>query len=83
MGVPVLQQSAATRLPKLEPPKQATTTPGLNTSLQISTNVTLSHNRAVFNGGVLYVWGTLDKGLQLQVRRHGSWRPGRAPHLYA
>ena len=57
--------------------------PGPNASLQISNNVTLWHNSARSSGGVLYVGGALDKGLQLQVRRYGSWRPGRAPYLYA
>ena len=57
--------------------------PGPQYVLQISNNVTLSHNSAEYSGGVLYVGGALYDGLQLQVRRQGSWHPGRAPRLYA
>ena len=63
-------------------PHPPTPPPAANTSPQISHNVTLSHNSAARSGGVLYMFGTLAKGLLLQVRRQGSWRPGRAPHLY-
>ena len=78
------QQSAAIMLGSRLPSDGPThPTPAADTSPQISNNVTLSHNSAEGSGGVLYVRGNLHKGLQLQVRCQGSWRPGRAPYLYA